>query len=53
MSDLSSHRDRVSKLGKDANQAEQDQNYPLAFQCYTKALEIFSHMIKCKYSSQF
>lgn len=52
MSDLSSYRDRAAKYGKDAGLAEQEKNYPLAFEYYTKALDIFSHMIKCKYKKQ-
>lgn len=49
MSDLSSYRDKAANYGKQANQAEQDKDYQLAFEFYTKALDIFSHMIKCKY----
>lgn len=49
MSDLSSYRDKVANLGKIANQAEQDKDYQKAFEHYTKALDIFSHMIKCKF----
>ena len=51
MSDLSSYRDKVAMYGKQANQAEGEKNYQLAFEYYTKALDIFSHMIKCKYQS--
>ena len=48
MSDLSSYRDKAANYGKQANQAEQDKDSQLAFEYYTKALDIFSHMIKCK-----
>lgn len=48
MSDLSSYRDKAASYGKQANQAEQEKNYQAAFEFYTKALDIFSHMIKCK-----
>jgi len=27
---------------------EQEKDYPQAFEYYTKALDIFAHMIKCK-----
>ena len=49
MSDLSSYRDKVAQYGKQANQAEQDKDFQLAFEYYTKALDIFQHMIKCKH----
>jgi MIT (microtubule interacting and transport) domain len=48
MSDLSAYRDKAANYGRLANQAEQDKDYQLAFDNYTKALDIFSHMIKCK-----
>ena len=51
MSDLSAYRDKVANYGKLANQAEQDKNYEAAFEYYTKALDIFSHMMKCNYPS--
>lgn len=50
MSDLSSYREKAANLGKLANQAETEKDYQRAFDYYTKALDIFSHMIKCKYS---
>ena len=52
MSDFSSYREKVANYGKMAHQAETDKNYEAAFEYYTKALDIFAHMIKCKYSSQ-
>jgi hypothetical protein len=48
MSDLSAYREKAANYGKLANQAETDKDYPQAFEYYTKALDIFSHMIKCK-----
>jgi len=48
MSDLSSYREKAANYGKLANQAETDKDYSQAFEYYTKALDIFSHMIKCK-----
>lgn len=48
MSDFSSYREKVAMYGKQAHQAETDQNYELAYEQYTKALDIFMHMIKCK-----
>ena len=48
MSDLSSYREKAANYGKLANQAETDKDYTQAFEYYTKALDIFSHMIKCK-----
>ena len=49
MSDFSAYREKVANLGKQAHQAESEKNYEAAFEYYTKALEIFAHMIKCKY----
>ena len=48
MSDFSSYREKVANYGKLAHQAETEQNYELAYEQYTKALDIFMHMIKCK-----
>lgn len=50
MSDFSAYREKVANYGKAAHQAETDQNYELAYENYTKALDIFMHMIKCKLS---
>jgi hypothetical protein len=52
MSDLSSYREKAANYGKLANQAETDKDYTQAFEYYTKALDIFSHMIKCKCLSE-
>jgi len=50
MSDLSSYRDKAANYGKLANQAEQEKNWEAAFEYYTKALDIFAHMMKCKFT---
>lgn len=47
MSDLSSYREKVKNYGQRAAQAEQDKDYEQAYDWYTKALDIFMHMIKC------
>lgn len=48
MSDLSSYRDKCTLYGKLANDYEQKEDYESAYYNYTRALDIFSHMIKCK-----
>ncbi len=48
MSDFGAYREKVAALGKQAAQAEDAKDYKLAFELYTKALDIFAHMIKCK-----
>ena len=48
MSDFGAYRDKVALLGKQAAQAEDAKDYKGAFEYYTKALDIFAHMIKCK-----
>ena len=52
MSDFSSYREKVARYGREASDAEAAKNYEYAFECYTKALEIFNHMIKCKFLVQ-
>ena len=52
MSDLSAYRDKVANLGKQAYDAEQSERYELAVDLYTKAIEIFMYMIKCKSRNQ-
>ena len=47
MSDFSAYREKVANYGKLANQAEKDKNYEAAYDYYTKALDIFMHMLKC------
>mmetsp|Transcript_23429 Transcript_23429/g.17887 ORF Transcript_23429/g.17887 Transcript_23429/m.17887 type:complete len:150 (+) Transcript_23429:31-480(+) len=46
MSDFSQYREKVANFGKLANQAEKDKNYEEAYNYYTKALDIFMHMVK-------
>lgn len=48
MSDLGHYRDQVAELGKKAKASEDEKNYEDAFHYYTKALELFNHMVKCK-----
>lgn len=52
MSDLSSYRTRVADYGKQATEAEKAENYEQAYRCYMEALELFMHMIKCKFCCQ-
>lgn len=49
MSDLTSYRNQVTELGKNAVEAEKNQNWELAYEYYVSALKVFMHMIKCKY----
>lgn len=49
MSDFSSYRDKVANYGKLAHQAETDKNYEAAYDYYMKALDVFMHMIKCRF----
>jgi hypothetical protein len=49
MSDFTAYREKVANFGKLAHQAETDKNYEAAYEYYTKALDIFMHMIKCIY----
>jgi len=48
MSDFSAYREKVASYGRQAAQAEKEQQYEQAYEFYTKALDIFMHMIKCK-----
>ena len=50
MTDLSSYREKVKQYGIQANNAEQEKNYEQAYELYTKALDVFMYMIKCKNS---
>lgn len=52
MVDFTAYRDKVAKYGKDAHTAEKEEKYDLAYEYYTKALDIFMHMIKCKCSQR-
>jgi hypothetical protein len=38
----------VAEYGRLANQAEGEKKYQNAYDYYIKALDIFSHMVKCK-----
>src|SRR5947208_2580321 len=49
MVDFTAYRDKVSNYGKLAHAAEKEEKYDQAYEYYTKALDIFMHMIKCKY----
>ena len=51
MSDLTSHRQQVAELGKQAVEAEKVSNWEMAYDCYMQALKVFIHMIKCKFSN--
>lgn len=46
MTDLSAYRERVKQYGIQANNAENEKNYEQAYEFYTKALDVFMHMIK-------
>jgi len=49
MGDFQVYRDRVANLGKLAAEADNSQRYEEAIDYYTKAVEIFKHMIKCRF----
>lgn len=49
MGDLSSYRDKVADAGKRAKQCEDVKDYEGAFEWYTKALDIFKHLMTCKF----
>ena len=49
MSDLSQYRNQVTELGKRAVAAEQSKDYQVAYENYVAALNIFKHLIKCKF----
>jgi hypothetical protein len=49
MSDLSSYRTQVTEYGKRANEAEKAERFEEAYSYYMQALDIFMHLIKCKY----
>ena len=48
MGDLSGHRDKASKFISLAKQNEEEKQWQDAFDNYTKALDIFTYMLKCK-----
>jgi hypothetical protein len=49
MSDLKAYREQVAELGKLANQAEAEKQWEAAVGYYMSALDIFIHLIKCKF----
>jgi len=49
MSDLSSYRQQVTQFGQRATEAENAKRYDEAYQHYMAALDVFMHLIKCKY----
>ena len=46
MTDLTRYREKVAKVSKAAHQADEEKEYEKAFQLYTNALDIFTHLIK-------
>lgn len=52
MSDLSSYRAQVTEYGKRANEAEKAERFEEAYGHYMAALDIFMHLIKCKWLLQ-
>ena len=52
MGDIPKLREKVSKFGQLANEAEEQENYKIAFECYVEALGIFSNIITSKTFSQ-
>ena len=50
MSDLSSYRQQVTQYGQRAQEAETAKRYEEAYGHYMAALDVFMHLIKCKFS---
>ena len=50
MSDLSSYRNQVTQYGQRATEAENAKRYEEAYNHYMAALDVFMHLIKCKYT---
>ena len=50
MSDLTSYRQQVTEYGKRATEAEGAKDYENAYGYYMQALEVFMHLIKCKFT---
>lgn len=48
MGDLSTYRERAKVYGEMALKADNEQRYDDACKNYIKAIEVFSHIIKCK-----
>ena len=53
MSDLNAYRQQVTNLGKMAVEAEKAEKWEEAYNNYYQALKIFSHLIKCKFTTPF
>ena len=51
MSDLSAYRQQVQQHGQRATEAEAGKRYEEAYGHYMAALDVFMHLIKCKYIS--
>lgn len=49
MSDLSSYRQQVTQYGQRAQEAENGKRYEEAYGHYMSALDVFMHLIKCKF----
>ena len=49
MSDLSSYRQQVTQYGQRAQEAETAKRYEEAYGHYMAALDVFMHLIKCKF----
>ena len=49
MSDLSSYRQQVTQYGQRATEAENAKRYEEAYGHYMAALDVFMHLIKCKF----
>ena len=50
MSDLSSYRQQVTQYGQRAQEAENGERYEEAYGHYMAALDVFMHLIKCKFT---
>jgi len=49
MADFTTYREKCAMYGKQASDAEAAEKYEQAYDCYMKAIDIFMHMMKCKY----
>jgi hypothetical protein len=45
-------REKVSKFGQLAKEAEEKKNYKIAYNCYVETLDIFTNMITSKTFTQ-
>ena len=48
MTDLNHYRNQVGELTKKAKAHEDKEEYEQAYQTYISALDIFTHLLKCK-----